>query len=196
MDHFRPTLRKLKLTHLRDFLYGGVSSTFKKHSKANIKLMDARRIKESVSTRKMEKSYSLRLKELSGTYPENQEKNVSPTVSPDEEISDGCKVFYPWESISIYRSNMTSLDLVINDYNYVMALLHILHVRVFKPSSLDFMKIYKQLKLKMKLAYEAWNRKIELNSLIHYAILKTLQQKMADSTKALHKFANDPRYND
>ena len=53
---------------------------------------------------------------------------------------------------------MTSLDLVIPDYKYMLALLHVLHVQVFKPESPDFMKIYKQLKLKMKLAYEAWNR--------------------------------------
>ena len=84
------------------------------------------------------------------------------------------EIFYPWECISIYRKNMTCLDLVINDFNYVLALLHILHVRVYKPSSHDFMKLYKQLKLKMKLAFEAWNRKIELNTLLHYAILKTL----------------------
>ena len=43
MDHFRPNQRKLKLKNLLNFLYGGVSSTFKKHSRANIKLMEAKR---------------------------------------------------------------------------------------------------------------------------------------------------------
>ena len=70
---------------------------------------------------------------------------------------------------------MTSLDLVITDYKYMLALLHVLHVKVFKPESPDFMKIYRQLKLKMKLAYEAWNRQVEVNTLLHYAVLKTLQ---------------------
>ena len=88
------------------------------------------------------------------------------------------------------------MDLVITDYNYMLALLHVLHVKVFRPGSPDFMKIYKQLKLKMKLAYEAWNRQVEVNTLLHYAVLKTLQQKMADSTKILHKITNDPLYND
>ena len=69
---------------------------------------------------------------------------------------------------------MTSLDFVIKNQNFMLALLHVLHVKVYKPGTPDFMKIYKQLKLKMKLAYESWKRQIELSTLFHYAILKTL----------------------
>lgn len=35
--------------------------------------------------------------------------------------------YYPWECVSIFRPNFSTLDLVIKDYNFVLALLHILH---------------------------------------------------------------------
>lgn len=107
----------------------------------------------------MERQYSLRLKELQKSYPESQDKGQSQATNGRNEDGEQPKeIYYPWEGISVYRGNMTSLDLVIPDYKYMLALLHVLHVKVFKPESPDFMKIYKQLKLKMKLAYEAWNR--------------------------------------
>ena len=55
---------------------------------------------------------------------------------------------------------------------------------------------YKVLKFKMKLAFEAWNRSIEVISLIHFGILKTIQQKMAISTLRLKKFIYEKKFNE
>ena len=57
------------------------------------------------------------------------------------------------------------------------------------------MKLYKQLKFKMKLAYEAWSHNLEVGTLIHYAVLKTLQQKLRDTTRLLKDYIKDPRFN-
>lgn len=93
--------------------------------------------------------------------------------------------------MSIFRPNYTTLDLVINDYNYVLALLHILHQKVFQPSSPSFMGHYKKMKFRMKLMHEAWNRSITLGTLIYHAVLKTLQQKCRTSARLLKQIASD-----
>ena len=80
-----------------------------------------------------------------------------------------------WQCLSIFRANFTTLDLKIEDMHCLLSLLNVLHRKVYKPLDNKFMKLYKQLKFKMKLAYEAWSRHIEVATLIHYAVLKTLQ---------------------
>lgn len=42
-------------------------------------------------------------------------------------------MFYAWECVSIVRNNFTTLDFVIKDHKDALALLNILHTKVFKP---------------------------------------------------------------
>ena len=77
----------------------------------------------------------------------------------------------------------------------MMALLLILHAKLYESSTPKVMLIYKQLKFRMKLEYEAWSRSISLASLVQYAILKTLQQKLSKSSYKLKELVNDPKYN-
>ena len=61
---------------------------------------------------------------------------------------------YSWECITIYRASyLSTIDLVIPNYRDMMALLHVLHKRVFKPIDQKFLIVYKKLKFKMKMAF-------------------------------------------
>ena len=73
------------------------------------------------------------------------------------------------------RLNFTTLDLCIPDYKDVLALLNVLHYKIYPEKNTQYMKLYKGMKLKMKLQYMAWLRKISVGTLIFYGILKTLQ---------------------
>lgn len=57
------------------------------------------------------------------------------------------------------------------------------------------MRTYKLMKLQMKVAYEAWTRRIEKETLLHLAILKTVQEKLKDATEALKQVANSVKFN-
>ena len=56
------------------------------------------------------------------------------------------EAFYPWECLSIFRSDYTSLDLVIRDMKVMMCLLHVLHLTAFTPENPNFMRCYKIMK--------------------------------------------------
>ena len=90
---------------------------------------------------------------------------------------------------------MCTLDLQIEDMKVLMALINVIYRNVYKPSNNDYMKLYKQMKFRMKLAYEAWSRKISVGTLIHYGVLKTLQQKLIDQSRLLKLVIKDRRYN-
>ena len=79
--------------------------------------------------------------------------------------------------MSIVRNNFTTLDVIVKNADDMLCLLHVLHVKV-KPTKLAFdsMIMYKLRKLRMKIAYEAWGRKITVSTLFLYAVNKTLQQ--------------------
>ena len=57
------------------------------------------------------------------------------------------------------------------------------------------MKEYIAQKFRMKLTYEAWQRSISMISLVHFGILKTLQQKLAVSTYKLKAVVHNPTFN-
>ena len=102
---------------------------------------------------------------------------------------------YPWQCLSIFRKDyFSTLDLVISDEKAILALLHMLHQRVFKPQNKNFMSAYKLDKFRMKLIYEAFSRKIELPTLIQYGVIKTLQQKVRYCSDRLKKFIRDPKF--
>lgn len=83
--------------------------------------------------------------------------------------------FYPWECLSLVRSNYTTFDIVVKDYNDLFCLLHFVFKKLFAPEEhVNFMRLFKCLKFKMKVQYEAWNRKLSVGTFINFAILKTL----------------------
>lgn len=85
-------------------------------------------------------------------------------------------MFYPWECLSIYRHNFATLDLVIPDMNCLLALIHVMYKTKAHglPIHRKFMGLFKHMKFRMKLKYEAWRRQIELATLLQFAILKTI----------------------
>ena len=97
----------------------------------------------------------------------------------------------------MYREDGSTLDLQIEDMDVLLSLLHVIHLQVYYqlPCGPSFMSLYKHMKFKMKLAYEAWSHNLEVGTLIHYAVLKTLQQKLRDTTRCLQEFVRDPAFN-
>ena len=103
---------------------------------------------------------------------------------------------YPWECISIFRKDCRStLDFVIRDYKAMMALLHFLHQKLYNPRDRKFMFNYKKLKFHMKLQYEAWNRHIEVVTLIKLSVAKTLQIMLRNSARKLKEIVQDKSFN-
>ena len=98
-------------------------------------------------------------------------------------------MFYSWECVSLLRENGTTLDLVIQNSQNLMALIHVVRKNI---DGLEFqegiMFSYKLMKFKMKLAFESWNKKIKLNELIWRAIFKTIVQRQCIAANALLVF--------
>ena len=138
LDIFK-TRRKIPIKNIQNFLYGGLSGTFKKHQKLNLRVMQLQRpnAKMTMSERKIERKYSLRLR--------NQRDQHKSRNAPDVNISETLdwEPLFPWECLSLFRSNFTTLDLVIPDHNYLLALMHVLHREVYRPPNVSFMRIYK-----------------------------------------------------
>ena len=59
----------------------------------------------------------------------------------------------------------------------LLALIHVIHRRIYDQEGEAFLRIYKILKFKMKLAYESWVRSLKLSELIHRAVFRTVVQK-------------------
>ncbi len=77
--------------------------------------------------------------------------------------------------------NGTTLDFVITDSSKMMALLSILSRTIYKRQAdkdiNDIMRIYLQLKFKMKLSYECYRRKTKLGDIIIQGIKKTVKER-------------------
>lgn len=56
-----------------------------------------------------------------------------------------------------------------------------------KSIDVSIIKIFKLMKFRMKIAFEAWSRNIDTGTLIIYAIVKTVQQKMTELSNLLKK---------
>ena len=189
MSRFKPASR-LELKTVQTFIYGGQTSTFKRHQEQNLeRIEELCKQKVTVSERYKEHGYLLRLKKQRNKFPQDEHQ------SPYELQKDYGGTFYPWQCISLFRPNMNTLDLQIEDYKVMMALINVIYRQVNKPSDNSFMKLYRQLKFKMKLAYEAWSREVAIGTLLHYAVLKTLQQKLCDTSRLLKQMIWDRRFN-
>ena len=59
----------------------------------------------------------------------------------------------------------------------LLSLLHVIHIQsgIRLQCGDKFMMLYKKMKFRMKIAYEAFSYNLEMGTLIHYAVLKTLQ---------------------
>lgn len=165
---------------IANFLYGGSSSTFKKHNKQVLKLLSEHNsIKQNSSERELDKSHSLRIKSAADSQNCSQhcESGRQAEGEQEKERTDVSE-HYSWECISIYRENfLSTLDFVICDTNDMMALCLFLHLRVHEGQERNMHKVlmyYKELKFKMKLEYEAWSRSIPFVALVQYAVLKTV----------------------
>ena len=97
------------------------------------------------------------------------------TEFKEEQEVDDSHIFYSWECVSFLRENGTTLDIVVQNSQHMMALIHIVHnnIKDAEPKE-GFMFNYKIMKFKMKLAYESWVKRIKLNELIWRAIFKTI----------------------
>lgn len=97
----------------------------------------------------------------------------------------GTNQFHAWECLSIYRDNWSTLDLVIKDSHDMMCILHaISHIDIPCPQDQETsmpmiqtnqcLKIYKQLRMRMKLSYMCVREQLKPHDLIMLAIKRTL----------------------
>ena len=100
--------------------------------------------------------------------------------------------FYPWECLSLVTVNGTTLDFVITDSNKMMALLAILSRTIYNLEAdkdfNDLMRIYLQLKFKMKLSYECYRKKVKLEEVIIRGIKKTVKERCNLAITDLQEF--------
>ena len=137
-------------------------------------------------------------KELTGW--EKFKQKLSTRKEPDIEP------FYSWECLSLIRGLFnTSFDVVIKDMHHLLCLIHVVHRNLYKDfagtetfvpirrrgttspiefasmvevaAAPPFMLVYKKLKFKMKLAYEAYMSNVKVNRLFNMAIYKTIIQR-------------------
>ena len=71
------------------------------------------------------------------------------------------EIFHSWQCISLVRKNGTTFDLVIRNTHNLLALIHVIHQKIYHPPDNTFLCFYKLLKFKMKLSFEAWDRKLK-----------------------------------
>ena len=86
------------------------------------------------------------------------------------------EMFYAWECVSLIRQSGATLDLVIPHIPDLMSLIHVVYMQIYEPTDNSFMHIFRILKFRMKLSYEAWMNRIKVIALIRRAIYKTLIQ--------------------
>ena len=127
-------------------------------------------------------------------------QKLSSRKEPDVEL------FYSWECLSLIRGLFnTSFDVVIKDMHHLLCLIHVVHRHLYKDfagsekfmpirrkettspiefastveiaASPPFMLVYKKLKFKMKLAYEAYMNNVKVGRLFNLAIYKTIIQR-------------------
>ena len=60
-----------------------------------------------------------------------------------------------------------------------MAFIHVVYSAVYKPKDNRFLQMYRVLKFRMKLSYEAWMRQMKVTKFIERAVFLTLLQRKA-----------------
>ena len=66
------------------------------------------------------------MKEKEYLYP------VAESQKNNNDVENGLEeAFYPWQCISIYRKDSSTLDLQIEDTDVVLCLLHVLHEKTY-----------------------------------------------------------------
>ena len=78
-------------------------------------------------------------------------------------------MFYSWQCVSIVFKNKT-VDFVIKDELVMMQFLACVHPLLFKSTTTDFLRIYNEMKIKMKVSFQAWHDKISYKGVFLRAI--------------------------
>ena len=72
---------------------------------------------------------------------------------------------YNWQFVSFMRSNGTTLDLIIRKECDLLSLINVVQQTIYLPEMQQRLMIYKTMRVKMIIAYEAWNRHLKPFSL-------------------------------
>ena len=90
--------------------------------------------------------------------------------------------FYPWQCVTLLEEN-ASIDLVVKDREECFALLTVLNYFINKSPVYNCqktqrrvvqMKVYKWLRFKMRLGYEAWRQRMSVVQMFKHAIRLTV----------------------
>ena len=156
---------KISLDSIKSILYGGTSMTFKMHRAKVIQKLRAQR-----------KHYTdQEFGPKQAIFEDCANYDDSEISEGDENLNDGdSDIFHSWECVSFIRKNGTTLDLRMKDHNNLLALIHVVYKHVYEPIDTSFLTLYRILKCRMKVAYEAYMQRISIKDVLLRAIFKTL----------------------
>ena len=72
----------------------------------------------------------------------------------------------------------STLDFVVKDEANMMALLHVTGRQFYNQADSDFLRIFRMLKMKMKMGYECWHKGKDFKDLVLESIDKTIEEKL------------------
>ena len=72
----------------------------------------------------------------------------------------------------------STLDFVVKDEANMMALLHVTGRQFYNQADGDFLRIFRMLKMKMKMGYECWQKGKDFKVLVLDSIEKTIEEKL------------------
>ena len=82
----------------------------------------------------------------------------------------------------------STLDLAVTNTCDLMALIHVCGRLIKKQDNGEFLHLIRNIKFKMKLAYECWHKNLRLSELFKEAISKTLVEQTAISIYKLQRY--------
>ena len=166
---FKKQSTSLPLSNFVEIMYGGQSITFQKHVTGAFQA-DLEKKKAALEKNK------------------SRGKRRSKTVARRDDFFQ----FYSWECVSLVTVDATTLDFVISDCADMMAFLSIMSRHIYKlkedTQSHSMMRIFSWLKLKMKLAHEAFMSSVEMKDVVAKAIHQTVAEKSILTRSNLQKF--------
>ena len=68
-----------------------------------------------------------------------------------------------------------------------MAFLEVMGRRIYSQTDSKFLKVFRMMKLKMKLAYECWNQRLALQDIFSKAIEQTLEENQVLTIVAVQR---------
>ena len=93
----------------------------------------------------------------------------------------------------------STLDFVVKDEANMMALLHVTGRQFYNQADGDFLRIFRFLKMKMKMGYECWLQGKDFKQLVIDSINKSIEEKLSLASAQIQKCINVddgvPEYN-